>query len=419
MEGGSDITGERRQSARRPIEAARVMKGLMEEHFRGLDENARSGDRKVAWCTSVGPAELLRAMGFDVYFPENHGAMLGSTRTATDNIPAANAIGYSPEVCSYMTSDIGAFLRGQTPLQRAYGIEAVPRPDVLVYNTNQCRDVQEWFSFYGRHFGVPCIGVQSPKGVVDLTEAVVGDVQYQLEALVPHLERVTGEPLDRGALRDAVELSLVATRLWHEVLETATHRPSPLTFFDGTIHMGPIVVLRGTQQAVDYYELLLEEMRQRVRDGVGAVEGERIRLYWEGMPIWGRLRAHSELFSSYQAAIVASTYCNSWVFEDFDPADPFRSMARAYTAIFIVRSEDVKERYIEEMVRKFSLDGLVFHDSRTCPHNSNSRYGMPRRLQERLGIPTLVLDGDLNDLRCVSDEQLQTNVEAFLEQLGG
>ena len=139
------------------------MKGLMEEHFRGLDENARSDDRKVAWCTSVGPAELLRAMGFDVYFPENHGAMLGSTRTATDQIPAANAIGYSPEVCSYMTSDIGAFLRGMTPLQRAYGIETVPRPDVLVYNTNQCRDVQEWFSFFGRHFDVPCIGVQSPR----------------------------------------------------------------------------------------------------------------------------------------------------------------------------------------------------------------------------------------------------------------
>ncbi len=372
----------------------------------------------MAWCTSVGPAELLRAMDFDVYFPENHGAMLGSARVATDLIPAATALGYSPEVCSYMTSDIGSFLRNQTPLQRAYGIESVPRPDVLVYNTNQCRDVQEWFSYYGRHFDVPVVGIDSPRSVRQLNEAIIRDVQFQMEALVPHLERVTGEPLDKGRLSRTVELSLLATRLWNDVLETATHSPSPLTFFDGVIHMGPIVVLRGTQEAVDYYDLLLAEMRDRVRDGVAAVDGEAHRLYWEGMPIWGRLRQHSELLAGLGCSVVASTYCNSWVFNDFDPSDPWRSMAMAYTGIFIVRSEEAKERYIKEMVDRYSIDGIVFHDSKTCPSNSNARYGMPRRIFEDLGVPTLVIDGDLNDLRCVSDEQLVTNVEAFVEGLG-
>ena len=394
------------------------MKRLMADHFMGLDESARTRNKKVAWCTSVGPAELLRAMDFDVYFPENHGAMLGATKTATDLIPAATAIGYSPEVCSYMTSDIGAFLKGETPLKRAYGIDTVPRPDVLVFNTNQCRDVQEWFSYFGRRFSVPVVGIDSPKSVRHLNEAIVRDVQFQMEALVPHLERVTGEPLDLGKLSRAVELSLLATRLWNDVLETAATSPAPLTFFDGVIHMGPIVVLRGTQEAVDYYDLLLAEMKERIRDGVTAVDGERHRIYWEGMPIWGRLRAHSELFASLRCAVVASTYCNSWVFNDFDPSDPWRSMALAYTGIFIVRSEEVKERYIREMVKRYSIDGIIFHDSKTCSANSNARYSMPHRLQEETGVPTLVIDGDLNDLRCVSDEQMTTNIEAFAEGLG-
>ncbi len=412
------ISNERPAQKRQPIAAAQQMKRLMADHFKGLDHNARTGEHKVAWCTSVGPAELLRAMDFDVYFPENHGAMLGTTRTATDCIPAATAVGYSPEVCSYMTSDIGALIRGETPLKRAYGIETVPKPDVLVYNTNQCRDVQEWFQYFGRHFHAPVLGVDSPRSVVHLNEAIIWDVQFQLEALVPHLERVSGEPLDKARLSETVELSLLATRLWSDVLETATHSPAPLTFFDGTIHMGPMVVLRGTQEAVDYYDLLLAEMKQRVRDGVGAVGGERHRIYWEGMPIWGRLRAHSELFAGLGCAVVASTYCNSWIFNDFDPSDPFRSMAMAYTGIFIVRSEEVKERYIRDMLKRFSIDGIVFHDSKTCPSNSNSRYGMPQRIQEQMGVPALVVDGDLNDLRCVSDEQLVTNIEAFVEGLG-
>ncbi len=29
----------------------------------------------------------------------------------------------------------------------------------------------------------------------------------------------------------------------------------------------------------------------------------------------------------------------------------------------------------------------------------------------------VVISGDLNDLRCISDEQTKTNIEAFIEQL--
>ena len=46
-----------------------------------------------------------------------------------------------------------------------------------------------------------------------------------------------------------------------------------------------------------------------------AVDGEAHRFYWEGMPVWGKLRDHAEQFASLEACVVASTYCNSWIFE--------------------------------------------------------------------------------------------------------
>ena len=147
------------------------------------------------------------------------------------------------------------------------------------------------------------------------------------------------------------------------------------------------------------------------------MEGERIRLYWEGMPIWGKLSPLSSLFLDARACVVASTYCNSWVFEDLDPADPFRSMARAYSSIFICRSDDEKQAYIERMAELYKIDGILYHDAKTCPNNSNSRYGLPQRVQAKLGLPYLVINGDLNDLRMYSEEQTRTNIEAFVEQL--
>ncbi|MBN2559661.1 MAG: 2-hydroxyacyl-CoA dehydratase [Phycisphaerae bacterium] len=412
---------EAKQVKIKKIAAAKTLRKLMADHFYELDQAVKDGHPKVAWCTSVGPAELLRAMGFVVYFPENHGAMLGATRMATETIPAANAIGYSPEACSYMTSDIGAFVQGRTPLSDAYeGIAAVPKPDVLVYNTNQCRDVQDWFAWFGRHWSRPVIGVECYRGVGKVTDVHVAGIAGQMEALVPPLERVCGEKFDIDRLRETVRLSRECSDLWKEVLETAAARPAPLTFFDSTIHMAPAVVMRGTQTAIDYYRgELLPELKARIAGGVAAVEGERHRLYWEGMPIWGRLRDLATQFLELRACVVASTYANSWIFTALDADDPFKSMARAYTELFIVRSDPYKEKYLQEMIETFSVDGIVFHDSKTCPNNTNCRHGMAERLQERLGVPSITIAGDLNDLRCYSDEQARTQIEAFIEQLGG
>jgi benzoyl-CoA reductase/2-hydroxyglutaryl-CoA dehydratase subunit BcrC/BadD/HgdB len=400
---------------RRDFEATKHLKAVMGRYFTELFEGPPSG-RKTAWCTSVGPAELLRALEFNVYFPENHGAMLGSARMATELIPLANARGFSPDICSYLTSDVGSYLKGVSPLQKM-NLPGPPKADVLVFNTNQCRDVKDWFQFYAREWGVPCVGIHTPRAIGQLDPCIIEDVARQTESLVEPLEEVAGRRLDLDRLKEVVDLSRQCTMLWKAVLETAANVPSPLTFFDGTIHMAPAVVLRGRPDAVDYYRLLLRELEERVAAGVAGVEGEQFRIYWEGMPVWGKLRSLSDQFRELRTCVVASTYCNSWIFEDLDPADPFGSMARAYCSIFICRSEDYKQRYIEQMAARFKLDGVLYHDAKTCPNNSNSRYEMPQRIQQKLGKPFLIVGGDLNDLRLYSEEQTRTNIEAFVEQL--
>jgi len=394
------------------------MKKIMANYYNDLDSATKTDKEKVAWCSSVGPAEILRSFGFHVYFPENHSAMLGASRVATDMIPYANAIGYSPEVCSYLTSDIGAYIKKYTPLSKAYeSIKSIPKPDVLVFNTNQCRDVQDWFRFYSKEFNVPMLGIHTFRNINDITNDHIKAIAQQMENLISPFEKISGNNFDKMELKKVLSLSRQCSDLWKKVLDTASNVPSPLTFFDGSIQMGPAVVLRGTKQAIDYYKLLISELEDRIKNCDGAVEDEKYRLYWDGMPIWGRLRAHSELFAIQRTCVVASTYCNSWIFTDFDANDPFRSMAKAYTELFIVRADEAKEKYLKKMIDFFKIDGIIYHDSKSCSNNSNCRYGMPQRLEKETGIPSLVVDGDFNDLRCLSDEQFKTNIEAFIEQL--
>lgn len=402
----------------RRLKTAKDMGKFMADYYYELDDASKSGKRKIAWCTSVGPAEILRGMGFLTYFPETHSAMLGTTRMAPDLIPKANALGYSPDICSYLTADIGAFVEGVSPLGRAFpGIESVPKPDVLVYNTNQCRDVQDWFAWYAEKFDVPLVGVETYRNVPEVTPVHVTSIARQMENLIEPLEQVAGRALDMEEFKNAVKLSRECSDLWEKCLAAASAVPSPLTFFDGTTLMGPAVVGRGTQQAINAYQMLLEELEERVSESLGAIEDEQFRIYWDGMPVWGRLSMHSKLFAGLNANVIASTYCSSWIFTALDPKEPFESMARAYTELFIVRSDEYKEKYIKDRLAFFKCDGIVYHDAKTCPNNTNCRYGLPQRLEKETGVPSLIINGDLNDLRLISDEQTKTNVEAFIEQL--
>lgn len=397
------------------IQSTKVMKEIMGNYFLGM----KNKKNKIAWCTSVGPAELLRSFGFEVHFPENHGALLGATRTAGDLIPESSKFGYSNDICSYLTADIGSYLKGETPLKEHYGLEGPPKPDLIVYNTNQCREVQDWFTYFGRELGVPVVGIYPPRHLDVVTEEVIEDVAAQFRRMIPVCEEVSGKKFDIDKFRETLRLSKEATDLWKAVLYTASNTPSPLSFFDATIHMGPIVVLRGTQQAKDYYVTLLKEMEENVANGIGFLEKESCRLYWDGMPIWGKLRSLSDLFVQNNAAVVASTYCNSWVFDAFDPENPFESSAKAYTEIFINRSEEAKQQILADLCEKFRIDGVIFHDAKTCANNSNSRFGMPQRITENYGIPTLIIEGDLCDLRFYSEGQSITKIETFIEQIAG
>ncbi|MBM2813450.1 MAG: Benzoyl-CoA reductase/2-hydroxyglutaryl-CoA dehydratase subunit, BcrC/BadD/HgdB [Ignavibacteria bacterium] len=395
------------------IESSKKLKEIMSDYFVGMGVPGK----KFAWCTSVGPAELLRSFGFEVYFPENHGALLGTTRTCHDFIPVAAEIGYSSDICSYLTSDIGSYISKNTPLMKHYGLEGVPKPDILVYNTNQCREVQDWFTYFAREFNCPIVGIQSPRYLDLVKKEDIENVTSQFKALIPYCEETSGTKFDIDSFRETLKLSREATNLWKKSLETAKHIPAPISFFDSTIHMGPIVVLRGTQVAKDYYAELSNELDGYVARGSGIIEKEQIRVYWEGMPIWGKLRYMSDLFSNNNAAVVASTYCNSWVFDAFDETNPFESSALAYSSIFINRSENVKTEMMIKLIEEYKIDGVVFHDSKTCFNNTNSRFGMPQRLKESTSVDTLIIEGDLCDLRFFSEAQTTTKIETFIEQM--
>jgi len=393
------------------LKSVERLKPLMGSYFRSLGEPCQA---PVAYCSSTGPAEILWAMGYRVFFPENHGAVIGAKKQGSRYIAAAVREGFSQDICSYTTCDIGSWILGESPLFDTYGVKP-PVPDVLVYNNQQCLEVQHWFEALGRRLHRPVFGIHTPHLLHEVTDAVLDGQVNQLYELVKFLEGLRGVRLDPRALEQTVRVSAETAIRWGRVLRWGRRRPAPWTFFDHVIHMFPVVVMRGLPEAAEYYAALEEELKGLAEEGKGSLPEERVRVYWDGMPMWFALRVQAEFLARHGVAVVASTYCNTWAFEGLDPSDPFRSLARSETGLFINRSDDVKLEIMARLIKEFDVDGFILHHSKTCWRNSNGHYGMKERLERATGRPGLIVEGDVSDERLWSKEQTLTKLEAFAE----
>ncbi|MBI3569342.1 MAG: 2-dehydropantoate 2-reductase [Gemmatimonadetes bacterium] len=399
-----------------PLESTRRLKELMHAYYVDLAAASDDAGRQVAACSGLAPVEIVRALGIVPYFPENHAARIAADRRAGPYIARAATDGFSQFSSSAMRTDVGALLAGSTPLTDAHGIAGPPRPDVVTYSTNTGHDNVRWFEFYGTHYGVPVMGVHPPPAGNVLEQIDVDAAVHQLLRLQRRLEERTGRTLDMDRLGEVVDYSAQAATLWDDILCLARATPAPITFFDTLIHVAPMILLRGTSEAVDYYTQLKAEVEDRVAQGVSAVPNEAHRLYWDGPPIWCALRPLARMFEEAGAAIVASTFCSEFALRGLEPYDPLESMARAYTGIFDNRSEDWRAAYLAQQFEQFGVDAAIYHDCRTTPETSHVRYGPSAHQQLLNAVPGLVIEADSHDLRLFSTERLQEQFADFLEQ---
>lgn len=394
-----------------PLVSTARMKELMARHY--LAGQYANGVKKVAWVTSGAPVEVLKALGFHLFYPENHAAMCGARRKAQGLIEEAEQAGYSQDICSYARTDMGAALSGKHPLV------GLPRPDLLLACTNICQTVLHWYRVLAAHFGAPLVLVDTPFLYDGAEQHQVDYVRRQIEEMIPVAEQVAGKRLSHARFTEVIEKSKEACELWLQVLERARTRPSPLTAFDCFVNMGPIVDLRGDETTLTFYRQLLAELDDRIARGVGAVKDERKRVLWDNLPIWFRIGRLSKFLAKRGVNVVAATYTNAWaeLAPMMDPTRPMDSMARVYLHALLNRSAGDKLATMHKLIEGYSIDGVILHSDRSCKPYSLGQMDQCERLAKGLGVAAVLLDADHNDPRAYADEPVEGRLEAFVETL--
>jgi bcr-type benzoyl-CoA reductase subunit B len=399
---------------KRKVKAVRKMKDIMTTYYIEAKTAEQTG-KKVAWITSGGPVEPLLAMDVIPVYPENHGAMIGASKMGVELCEKAEAMGYASDLCSYARSDIACATVNGGP------IGGLPRPDMLICGNNICGTVLKWYEVQARYFNCPLFIFDTPFCHTEFNDDMRRYVRRQVDEYTAFLAEACGRPFDFDRLQEVGRLSYEGQQLWQEVLDTAMSRPAPISAFDAFFHLALIVTLRGTQIAVDYYRELLAEMRGRAAEGIGSIPNEQYRLLWDNLPVWYRTKWLSEKFASHGACLVADTYTSAWCgsLKYMDKDDFLGSMAECYTRIYLNIGVDEMADTVVAMADKYGVDGVVLHSNRSCKPYSLGQYDIQRMVEERRGIPSLMIEADMVDERAFSESQIDTRIDAFMEVIRG
>ena len=318
-----------------------LQKQMIAGHFKAL-ENAEETREPVVYTFVPGNlTELIRSFGCLPVLPEINALQSGMRGKSRGYIREAERQGHSEDVCTYVKCDVGMLKSGNIGPTGT----RLPKPDLLLLSYTGCYTFMKWFELLREEYDCPTVFLHVPyQGDGELEPKHRAYMIKQLkQKLIPLLEEISGKKFDEDALAQRLAWSAQAEDDLVAVLEAAKNSPSPIdSYFGGVYYVGPIFsAFRGTPEGAEYYRLLRSEVEARVAAGhgpetpSGRLDDQRFRLVVEGPPNWTHFREFWKMFSDEGACVVASTYCNSWVFSDFDPDDPYRSMAAAYTKLFI------------------------------------------------------------------------------------
>jgi benzoyl-CoA reductase/2-hydroxyglutaryl-CoA dehydratase subunit BcrC/BadD/HgdB len=353
----------------------------------------------------------------DVYpvWPENFASLCAAKQVAVKFCETAESKGFSKDLCSYARCVIGSLSNKENLPE-----EGLPRPDFLVASTGACDTHLKWFQFISERFKVPLFLLDMPYNISGVDSESLEKIHIEayvsrIQELIDFLEKQTGTKLDKNRLRETTVLSDRTSQLWGEIQQYRKTIPTPMDARDAFSAVYFMLSIPGTQTAVEFYEKLRDEVKERAENKFGVIENEKYRLVWDNLPPWFNLNFFKYL-NRLGAVVVAETFSHVWMGR-LDPHRPFESFARKYLVNFANCSVNRKIHLVQDLVKEFNADGVVLATNWGCRMMSIGGSIVKEKVYNKLGVQSLILDMDSTDWRSYDGAQIKRKVEVFLKVL--
>ncbi|MBM3173411.1 MAG: 2-hydroxyacyl-CoA dehydratase [Chloroflexi bacterium] len=408
---------EKTQKSTKRLATARELRQIVADFY--LEgHQAKQAGKPIGWMPPMnGLIEIFYAMDLMPAFPENWSPVCAAFGLIDKNFQTAEEMGFSRDLCGYMRNNVG-YIHGLMGVE-GVPLGGLPEPDMVFLPGGGCIPTMKNFQYIARRF---------PEAKVfkaDLPQVPIENIQRyhidyaisEINRIIDFLTEVTGRKLDHDRLKEAVHLSDQACALWDEIMSYRRHKPTPLSAAEIGL-MFVMVTRQGTQIAVDYLTRVRDEVRERAEKGIGVIADEKVRLYWDNIPLWYNLGLFN-YFERFGGVVVAGAYSAAWSIR-LDVDKPIEALAMkslmSYPMVSCVSMKRRKEMVLRAC-RDYSIDGAILHSNKSCLPITLGQMDIERALLEELGIPSVIIEADHMDPRNFSIAQFEERVNPFMEML--
>lgn len=364
---------------------------------------AKEKKKTLAWVNLPAPTEIFYALDIIPFSPEQL-ATSSSFGFGVENFEIAESHGISRDACSFDSHLIGSCLSNSSP-----------QADMMVSTSGAGCDAQgKSFEVASNLTGIPVHHMTTPFKYEDAE--VIDYYKDELSRLIDFLEKKTGRELDYERLKSIVKESNEATKYFRRSNELRKARPVPIGGIECILHYPPITNLLGdVKRTTNFYKSLCDEIEQRIKEGVGVVDEDAIRIMWLHYPPLHDLRLLKHIETLGGIVVFTEPALLFWGMAEGN--DTIDALSKKYTSVF--SNGDAYKRIDADLkiAKMLEVDAVINFLHFGCKNICSIATMTKDAFKENMGIPVLDVDGDVIDPRNYASGQVRTRVEAFIEML--
>ena len=367
----------------------------------------KNGKKVIAFGGPV-PVDLMYAFDCQPYYldqlPLSTAPNVDMTAKFVDLCEAHT----NQSMCSIDKVEMGALLADQVGV----------KPDAFVYSTVPCDSSRIAYPVMEKIWNVPTFNVDLPFRRDRRGEDYL---IAQTKEFITFMEELTGTKLDWEKFKESMKVANHTNELIEKCADLRKHTPCPLP--------GTLLVTNACMsgQAADpamatFLEKEVETGEMMLDLGMGAcMNGEKYRMLFLQNMLWTSLKSYGYLEREYGAVCIMDVlgHFKGDFYEHMDDKeDCFRIMSHKMMNLPMIHGAagpvEYYENRISYLMDNFNINTSVFLGHVGCKHTWASTKILSDFIQEKYGIPTLLLDVDYIDGRYKSAEEVQDAIAEYL-----
>ena len=331
----------------------------------------------------------------------------------------SNEVGYgdNPTICNASRPLIGAYMQGTAPV-----------PDYLFFLSTPCNSLAINYQVFESLSGVPTYNMDIPYWSIEedsefYDEKALEYMTNQCKSFISWLEEQTKRKFEIEKFQQTMLRLNQAREYIMEFNELLRTVPCPAGSMTGFWNWYFMATIGGSQDAVDVTKYARDAAVENVKQGIGALEDEKLRIAWPYTHVFFDRELFPWLEETYNAIAILDILGNYQV----EPHDTstldkcYDSLARGtlgYSMIGACRGP--AEYYIEYVinyVKDYKVDCVIYPMQYACKHAFAMARITSEAVREETGIPSLIFGCDPYDSREVPAEAIRGKISEFIEQV--